>query len=112
MFALIEGVLTADPQQRSTKTGQPFTTASLKAKGSATSAWVSLAAFNQPEAGELLSMRKGDPIAVQGSFRVGTYTGKDGTVRATIDVEVSRLVTLRKLANVNDTQPPFAEERA
>ena len=89
----IIGNLTRDPELRTTSTGLNFCsfTVAVNRRRSANS--------NQPEAdffrvtawrqlGEICQryLAKGRKVAVVGSVSVSTYTGNDGTTRATLEV--------------------------
>lgn len=85
--ALIVGTLQADPQGRTSKSGKPFATARLHVPmGDEGRVFCSVIAFDDEAVGRLLQMRAGASAAVAGTLKVGTYEGKGGTVRASLDL--------------------------
>jgi hypothetical protein len=69
-YVLVSGTLFRDPESRVAKSsGKPFTVATLKVKdGDATSWWKALA-FNEAAQAELLRLRDGESVSVQGAAR-------------------------------------------
>lgn len=86
----IIGSLGNDPELKSTKSGIPVCTFSVAVNGKKgdekTTTWFRVTAWRQ--LGELCSkyLTKGRKVAVIGSVQVSTYTGSDGSTRASLEV--------------------------
>lgn len=93
--ALITGTLHADPQQRTSQTGKPFTTGKLRADASdGATVWCSFIAFG--DLAERLAMLKaGSAVSVSGRCKLSAWTGKDGVPNAGLDLVVDDLATLK-----------------
>ncbi len=110
---IIIGNLTRDPELRSTSAGIPvcsFTIAVNRRKSS------NAEAGQQPEAdffrvsawrqlGELCAryLAKGRKVCVTGSVTVNTYTGSDGTTRASLEVNADEVEFLSPRGEGNDS---------
>jgi len=85
--ALIAGVLFADPQQRTSKTGKPFAIARLSVpQGDEGRVFCSVIAFDDSAVKRLLQLKAGASVAIAGTLKVGTWTAKDGTVKPSLDI--------------------------
>lgn len=93
--ALATGTLHDAPQQRTSQTGKPYTTAKLRADGKdGNSAWCSLIAFG--EAGErLATLPAGAALAVAGRCEVNAWLDKQGEPKASLSLVVDELATLK-----------------
>lgn len=90
LHLLALGVLTADPQSRTAKTGSIYATASIRvATGEGESLFIDIIAFND-QAPELLSHRQGSAVAVAGSATMRSWVGRDGTDRQGLSVVVEQ----------------------
>jgi single-stranded DNA-binding protein len=74
---LVTGTLFRQPEQRTSKAGKPFVTATLKAKDGDEKQWWKLVAFSESAQAELMRLQGGDAVSMQGSLKVGLYE-KDG----------------------------------
>jgi len=93
--ALVSGTLHGDPQTRTSRGGQPFTTGKLKAdSGDGATVWVSLIAFGQ-EGERLATLKAGAAVSVSGRAKLSSWLGKDGSPAAGLDVTVDEVATLR-----------------
>lgn len=93
--ALVSGVLHADPQSRTSASGNPFTTAKLRADDKhGNSVWCSLIAFGS-EAERLLSLKAGAALSVSGRMEVTAWLDKQGEPKAGLSLVVDELATLR-----------------
>ena len=79
--ALLTGTLYADPQQRTSQAGKPFTTAKVKADAKdGTVTWCSLVAFGEL-AERLAGMKANNAVAVSGKLEVNAYANKQANRR-------------------------------
>lgn len=85
--ALIVGELRDDPQQRTTKTGNPFAIARLTVPmGDAGRVTCSVVAFETEAVRRLLQLRAGASVAVAGVLKVATWQTRVGEVKPSLDV--------------------------
>ena len=92
---LVSGKLHDAPQSRMSQSGNPFTTAKLRADGKdGATVWTSIIAFGEP--GErLATLKAGDALSVSGRAEVNAWLDKSGEPRAGLSVVVEELATLR-----------------
>lgn len=94
LTVLIQGVLTATPQQRTSKTAKLYFTAKLRAKGDdGQSVWCNVIAFDAGAVELLASLTKGDPVAIAGTAAISTWD-KDGTPRVGLSVTATRVLSV------------------
>src|SRR5580700_9845295 len=71
-YVLLTGSLYGAQEQRTSKAGKPFTTATIKASiGDASEFWKALA-FNDTAQATLARLRAGDALSVQGALKIET----------------------------------------
>ena len=110
----IIGALGNDPELKSTKSGIPVCTFSVAVNGKKgdekTTTWFRVTAWRQ--LGELCSkyLTKGRKVAVVGSVQVSTYTGSDGSTRASLEVTADEVEFL-SAANQGEYQERGQETR-
>lgn len=114
MQASIYGRLGADPQERTTKSGKPMTTARVavevgKDAEDPQTLWCDILAFGR-SAAELAGMTKGDMVGAIGRLTRGTWTAKDGTEREQWSLLADGLMATR--APVADRSEEAAPYRA
>lgn len=91
--ALVTGTLVADPVERSTREGKPFTTATLRVPAGEDAIFIGVAAFDPIAAGRLAQMRKGGAASAVGVLEQTAWTGKDGTERIGWRLTASEVLT-------------------
>lgn len=91
--ALVSGTLVADPIERSTREGKPFTTATLRVPVGEDAIFIGVAAFETVAAGRLAQMRKGGTASAAGVLEQTAWTGKDGTERIGWRLTASEVLT-------------------
>ena len=93
LHVLATGSLTADPQRRTSKSGNDFATGNIRvATGEGETVFVSLFAFNA-QADDLLKHRQGSAIAVPGRAALKSWAGKDGTAKTGLSVVVEQIAS-------------------
>lgn len=93
--ALLTGTLHSDPQTRTSRDGQPFTTGKLRADtGDGNTTWCSLIAFGQ-EGERLATLKAGAAVSVSGRAKLSSWLSKDGSPSAGLDMTIDELITLR-----------------
>ena len=86
--ALIAGELAADPQQRTSKTGNPYVLARVSVpQGDEGRIFCSVIAFQSDAVARLLQLKAGASVAVAGTLKVSTYQAKDGNTRPSLDMQ-------------------------
>jgi single-stranded DNA-binding protein len=70
-----------DPVLRTAKTGKPFVTALLRSESQGETLWVKALAFGEAAQAELLRLKSGDGLSVQGAVKVSVFE-KNGEHRA------------------------------
>ena len=88
---LIIGALHRDPVMRTAKTGKAFVTALLRSESQGKTLWVNAVAFDEAAQAELMRLKAGESLSVQGKLRVSIYE-KAGEYRASLDVVASHVL--------------------
>ena len=70
---LISGTLFREPEQRTSKAGKPFVTATIRAKDGDSWQWWKVLAFQECAQAELMRLTDGDALSVQGVLKAETY---------------------------------------
>ncbi len=70
---LVTGTLFRAPEQRMSKAGKPFWTATIKVKSGESVEWWKICAFGESAGAELARLDDGDAVSVRGRLEVGTY---------------------------------------
>ena len=66
IHALATGVLWKSPEQRTAKSGNPFTTATVRVKDGDATQWVKVLAFSETAQTELMRLCDGDAVSFAG----------------------------------------------
>jgi single-stranded DNA-binding protein len=96
---LISGTIFKEPQQRTGKTGRPYTVCTIKAAAvdSASSDFWNVLAFGDTAGAELLRLAVGERLAVQGSMKVELYTAaSDGKTKISRTVFADHVLAVRQ----------------
>jgi len=102
--ALTTGELIADPQERTTRTGKPFWTATLRVPAGTDSILVGLAVFSASAGARLVQMRKGAKIAAAGTLEPATWTGKDGQERTGWRLTAGEILSVHQARKRRETE--------
>jgi hypothetical protein len=92
--ALISGQLFRAPEQRVSKAGKPFVTATIRAKEGEAAQWWKVLAFSESAQAE------SDVLSVQGQLKADTYE-TDGVTKLSLSVVADRVLALRQPARKN-----------
>ena len=92
---LVAGTLFRYPEQRTSKAGKPFVTATLRTKDGEASQWWKALAFSETAQAELMRLTDGDALSVQGAFKAETYE-KDGMTKLSLSVVADNVLALRQ----------------
>jgi len=104
------GTMFRGAEQRMSKAGKPFTSATFKvADGNTVSLW-KLLAFNESTQAELLRLRDGESLSAQGRLGVDTYQ-KDGETRLSFTVLADHVLALSQPRERREPRPKQQEQK-
>jgi single-stranded DNA-binding protein len=95
-YALVTGALFRAPEQRTSKAGKLFVTATIRAKDGDASQFWRMTAFSESAQAELMRLGDGDAVSVQGSFKVELYTPDGGETKLSLSIVADRVLALRQ----------------
>jgi len=101
-FALVSGSLFRAPEQRTSKAGKPFVTATIRTKSATpskdgeASQWWKVAAFSESVQAEIMRLSEGDAVSVQGSFKAELYNPEGGEPRVSLSIVADKALALRQ----------------
>ena len=95
-FALVTGSLWKPPEQKTSKAGKPFVTATICAKDGEALQWWRVTVFSESAQAEIMRLAEGDSLAVQGSFRAELYTPDGGVPKVSLSIVADRVLALRQ----------------
>jgi single-stranded DNA-binding protein len=95
-YALITGVLFRAPEQRTSKAGKPFVTATIRAKDGKASQWWRVSAFSETAQAEIMRLDEGDACSVQGAFKAELYCPDGGEPKVSLSMVADRVLALRQ----------------
>jgi single-stranded DNA-binding protein len=96
VFALVSGSLFRAPEQRTSKTGKPFVTATIRAKDGEASQWWRVTAFSETAQAELMRLTDGDNVSIQGAFKAELYQPEGGEPKVSLSIIADRVLALRQ----------------
>jgi single-stranded DNA-binding protein len=94
-FAIVTGSLFRAPESRTSKSGRPYVTATIRAKDGEASQWWRVTAFSESVQAELMRLGDGDAVSVQGPLKVETYE-KDGATKLSLSIVADHVLALRQ----------------
>jgi single-stranded DNA-binding protein len=95
-FAIVTGSLFRAPEQRTSKTGKPFVTATIRAKDGEASQWWRVTVFSESAQAELMRLGDGDALSVQGAMKVELFTPDDGATKLSLSIVADHVLALRQ----------------
>jgi single-stranded DNA-binding protein len=95
-FAIVTGPLFRAPEQRTSKAGKPFVTATIRAKDGEALQWWRVTAFSESGQAEIMRLADGDGVSVQGSFKAEMHTPEGGEPRVSLSIIADRVLALRQ----------------
>jgi single-stranded DNA-binding protein len=96
-YCLLCGILHRNPTLRTGKeSGHAFMTALLRCETGENTLWANVAAFDESAQAELLRLKTGDAVSIQGGMKVSIFE-KNGEHRASLDVVASQVTALRRI---------------
>ncbi len=95
ILALVSGTVFRSPEQRTSKNGREFVTATLISKDGDASTFANVLAFNDRAKELLLALHPGDACCVQGKATIGVYE-KNGEHRPSLSIVADQVMALRQ----------------
>jgi single-stranded DNA-binding protein len=92
---LVTGTLSRNPEQRTSKAGKPFVTASLKIKDGDGSQWFKLLAFSDAAQAEFMRLQEGDAVSAQGALKIETFVAGNGETKVNLTCFAEQVLALR-----------------
>jgi single-stranded DNA-binding protein len=112
---LISGQLFREPEQRTSKSGKPFVTATIRAKDGEASQWWRITAFSETAQAELMRLVDGDACSVQGAFKAELYQPEAASRKSrfrSLQIACSAFASRRGSVRLRSvTRPPGAAQR-
>jgi single-stranded DNA-binding protein len=93
---LVTGALFKAPEGRTSKSGKVFVTATLRAKDGDAMTFIRIVAFSETVQAELLRLREGDSLSVQGAFKAGLYKPEGGEAKLSLSMIADQVLALRQ----------------
>jgi single-stranded DNA-binding protein len=103
-YVLVSGSLFRAPEQRTSKAGKLYVTATIKAKdGDAFQFW-RVTAFSESVQAELMRLTDGDALSVQGALKAETYE-KNGATKLSLSVVADHVLAQRQPPKPRENHP-------
>jgi hypothetical protein len=93
-FVIVTGTLFRAPEQRMSKAGKPYWSATARVKDGDASRWWKIVLFSESAGAELMRLGDGDALSAQGSFKCEPYQ-KDGETRVGFTLFADRVLPLK-----------------
>ncbi len=92
---LITGSITKPPESRTSKNGNGFATATMRARdGNGWQYW-SLIAFDETTVNDLIGLSEGESLSIQGELKAEIYE-RDGKYRVSLSCIVAKIMTNKR----------------
>jgi single-stranded DNA-binding protein len=102
---LVSGTLFKTPEQKTSKAGRAFVTATLKARdGDAMQFW-RVTVFSESAQAELLRLGEGDAVSAQGSMKAELYAKDGGEQRLSLSIVADQILALKQPPKQRDAKP-------
>jgi single-stranded DNA-binding protein len=113
--ALVTGQLPRPPEQRTGKSGKQFAKATVRVKDGDASQFWTVMAFGETAQAELMRLRDGDSVSIQGGFKAELYRPADGgEPRVSLTIFADAVLPLRsapKPRRESDAERPAPKSR-
>jgi Single-strand binding protein family len=103
--ALVTGSLFRAPEQRTSKAGRPFVTATIKAKDGDGFLFVRLVVFSESASAELMRLSDGESLSAQGSFKAEIYRPEGGEPKLSLSIVADKILALRQPPKEREAKP-------
>ena len=103
--ALAIGTLFRAPEQRQSKAGRPFVTATLKAKDGEGMQFIRLVVFSESAQAELLRLQAGDSLSAQGALKAELYRPEGGEPKLSLSIVADQILALKQPPKDREAKP-------
>ncbi len=104
-FSLLAGTLYRAPDQKTSKAGKPYVTATLKVvAGNETEFW-RLIVFSESAQTELMRLSDGDKLSAQGSLKIELYQANDGSQKLSRTLMTDSVLALKPAPRERKVKP-------
>ena len=110
LYIMAAGALGKPPQQRTSKNGNSYVTASLRVTAGNEVEWWHLLCFHEGAQAEIMRLDAGEKLCVQGPPKIEIYRGGDGEQKISRTLMVDVVLALRQPPR--ERKPKAAAERA
>lgn len=83
-YVLVSGTLFRAPEQRTSKSGRPFATTTLRVKDGDAVQWWKVLAFGDTAQAELMRLAEGAAVSCQGTLKAETYRAESGETKLSL----------------------------
>ena len=94
IHVLVTGILHKDAVERVTQNGNPYVTCSVRAEQDGQTLWANVICFDEVAQAELLRIKAGDAVSVQGKATPKVYM-KDDEPRPSLQVTANHVLPLQ-----------------
>jgi single-stranded DNA-binding protein len=95
-LVLVSGALSRAPEVKTSKSGKPYASATIRVAADSAAEFWSILAFSDSVQAEHVRLDEGDKVSVQGSLKVEPYTARDGQTRINRTVFADHVLALRQ----------------
>jgi single-stranded DNA-binding protein len=110
-YVLVTGSLYRAPEQKISKTGKPFVSATIRVKDGDATAWWKVLVFSESACAELMRLSDGDAVSAQGALKVEQYE-RDGAVKLSLTCIADSVLALRSAPKQRKAKETTAPQRA
>jgi single-stranded DNA-binding protein len=108
VHAIISGSIFRQPEQRTSKNGRQFSSATIRVRDGDELLFVRVVAFSESVQTELMRLTDGDAVAVQGALKVDTYVASGGARKVSLSLVADHVLALRQPPKERKSKPPEA----
>jgi len=105
---LVTGVLQREPETRTSRNGRAFVTATIRVKDGDASQFWRIFIFSEAAQAEIMRLREGDAIAVQGVPKIEMYRPEGAEPRASLSLVADAVLALRQPPKERKPKPDKA----
>jgi hypothetical protein len=103
--ALVAGSLFRAPEQRISKAGRPFASATLKVKDGEGVQFIRLVIFSESAMAELMRLAEGDALSAQGSFKAELYAKDGDAPKLSLSIVADQILALKQPPKQREAKP-------
>jgi hypothetical protein len=103
--ALVNGSLFRAPEQRVSKSGKSFVTATLRAKDGEGFQFIRIVTFSDHVQAELLRLSEGDSLSAQGSLKAELYAKEGCDPKVSLSIVADQILSLKQPPREREAKP-------